>query len=136
MQKYGYALSGILAIALILSCSPAQAGGQKIKAYNAQASYTFANVGQAPAHGLVIVLSAAAEVNTDAETGAAGPFRNVRGNGSPQITLTNAKTLIDSAGGENSSVELVFRSYKSKLEIKSWWWLDERGKRLGKKQKG
>lgn len=136
MHKYGYALTGILAIALILSCSPAQAGGQKIKAYNAQASYTFANAEQTAAHGLVVVLSAPAEVNTDAETGAAGPFRNVRGNGSAQITFTNAKTLLDAAGGENSSVEMLFRSYKSKLEIKSWWWLDERGKRMGKKQKG
>ena len=28
----------------------------------------------------------------------------------------------DAAGGERSSVDLVFRSYRTKLQIKNWWW--------------
>jgi len=125
---------GTLAIALILMLAPAQAG--QSKSYNAQISYTFTNVEQAPAQGLVVVLSAPAEVISDEETGAAGPFRNLKGNGSSQLTLTNPTTPFDAAGGENTTVDLVFRSHKSKLEVKSWWWIDEKGKRIGKKQKG
>ena len=136
MSKVHYTVTACLAVLLILSISPAQAGPKQIKAYNAQISHEFANAETTPAHGLVIALSNPAEVTTDEETGAAGVFRNVRGNGSGQITLTNPDTLIGAAGGENSSLNLVFRSYKSKLVVKSWWWTDERGKRMGKKQKG
>jgi hypothetical protein len=125
-----------LAIALGLLLPPVVAGAKKIKAYNAQTSYTFTNVEQAPAHGLIVVLSAEAEVMTDDETGAAERFRNVSGNGSSKITLTNATQPVDAAGGESSSVDLVFRSYRTKLQIKNWWWIDEKGKRVGKKQKG
>jgi hypothetical protein len=42
----------------------------------------------------------------------------------------------DAAAAASGSVELVFRTYKKKLSVKNWWWLDERGKRLGAKQKG
>ena len=136
MSKVHYSVTACLAVLLILSISPAQAGSRQIKAYNAQISHDFVNAEVTPAHELVVVLSSPAEVTTDEATGAAGVFRNVRGNGSAQITLTNPDPLIDAAGGENSSLSLRFRSYKSKLEVKSWWWTDERGKRMGKKQKG
>ena len=136
MSKVHYTVTACLTVLLILSIFPAQAGPKQIKAYNAQISHDFVNAEVTPAHGLVVVLSSPAEVSTDEETGAAGVFRNVRGNGSGQITLTNPDTVIGAAGGENSSLGLVFRSYKSKLQVKSWWWTDERGKRMGKKQKG
>jgi hypothetical protein len=136
MSHVRYAVIACLVLGLALSFSPVAVGAQKLKAYNAQLSHEFVNAEPTPAHGLVVVLSAESEVSTDADTGAAGIFRNVRGNGSAQITLTNPTDLIDASGGENSKVGLVFRSYKSKLVIKSWWWTDERGKRIGKKQKG
>jgi len=127
----------ILTVAVAVSLSfLATHGAQKVKAYNTQTSYTFSNVEQTPVHGLHVVLSAEGVVTQDEETGAAGPFRNVAGNGSQTIVLTNPESPIDAAGGENSSVDLVFKSYKSQLEVKTWWWIDEKGKRVGKKQKG
>jgi len=127
----------ILALALIAFISSAQARSKemKVKAYDAQISYDFANAETTPAHGLVVVLSTDAVVSTDEETGAAGPFRNVSGNGTSKITLTNPTTPIGAAGGEDSSLSLIFHSYKSKLAVKSWWWIDEKGKRIGDKQK-
>jgi hypothetical protein len=136
MTPLRYRLIAILAVVTCLAVSSVQAGPKKVKAYDSQTSHTFANVEQTTAQGLHIVLTADAIVVTDDQTGAAGPFRNVRGNGSTTIILTNAESPIAAAGGDGSSVPLVFRSYKSKLAIKTWWWLDEKGKRIGKKQKG
>jgi hypothetical protein len=138
MSKIRCLWIAVLALALIGTVSPALAKTKKMKVtpYDAQITYEFANSATAPAHGLVVELSANGVVTTQEETGAAGPFRNVRGNGTSQITLTNPTALIDAAGGKNSSVELTFRSYKGKLSVKSWWWLDANGKRVGDKQKG
>lgn len=136
MNKVRCVVIAVLAFTLMASISPVQAKTEKVEPYNAQISYDFANKGTTQAHGLVVVLSADGVVSTDENTGAAGPFRNVRGNGTSQITLTNPTTLVGVAGGENSSFTLVFRSYKSKLEVKSWWWIDANGKRIGDKNKG
>jgi len=136
MSRVRYGFVTVLAVVLCFAVSGTHAGPKTVKAYKSQTSHTFANVEQAPAHGLQIVLTADAIVVTDGETGAAGPFKNVQGNGSSTIVLTNATSRIDAAGGDASSVELVFKSYQSKLAIKTWWWLDEKGKRIGKKQTG
>lgn len=151
----------VLALALFLPTTEAKKRHET--SYNAQASYTFTNAEPAPAHGLMISLSAAAEVVTEPSSGAAGPFGNVSGNGTSKITLTNPSSPIPGTApeaapaegegeegeaeegaavesgaeaGEAGSVRLVFRTSKKKIEVKSWWWLDERGKRLGQKQKG
>jgi hypothetical protein len=152
-----------LILGLLLFLPASQAKKKHEASYNAQASYTFENAEPAAAHGLVIVLSADAEVVTDPSSGGAGPFGNVNGNGTSKITLTNPSSPIPgappvdapgegtadegvaeesvpedgaAAAAESGSVELVFRTYKKKLSVKNWWWLDERGKRLGAKQKG
>jgi hypothetical protein len=138
MNQARCAVIAVLALALMASVSPAWARTKKmkVKAYNAQITYEFANKGTTPAHGLVVALSTEGVVSTDENTGAAGPFRNVRGNGTSKITLTNPTTPIGPAGSENSSLSLVFHSYKSSLKVKSWWWIDEKGKRIGDKNKG
>jgi hypothetical protein len=137
MRRAPKILIPLLAFVLLISvfAAPSAFAAKKGSGYNAQIHYTFANGEQVAPQGLVVALSAEATVVTDAE-GAAGPFRNVRGNGTAKITLTNASTPITAAGGENSSVELVFRTQKKKLAVSSWWWIDERGKRIGQKQKG
>ena len=35
----------------------------------------------------------------------------------------------------HEGLTLIFRSYKSKVDITKWWWMDESGKRLGKVHK-
>lgn len=123
-------------VALTISILVPPVSAEKNQTYKAQTAYTFNNAEPTPAQGLCVVLSAPATVLKDESTGAAGPFRNVTGNRTTKIVLTNSESPVDPAGGENSSVDLVFRSHKSKLAVKSWWWLDENGKRIGKKQKG
>jgi hypothetical protein len=158
-----------VAVGLFLVLPGAEAKKKHEASYNAQASYTFENTEPAEAYGLVIALSADAEVVTDPSTGAAGPFGNVSGNGTSKITLTNPESPIPGAAPaevpevgeaeeaeagegeegeaeeaaaaeteptEGGSFQLVFRTYKKKIQVKSWWWLDGRGKRLGAKQKG
>jgi hypothetical protein len=172
MRTARIALTSAVALGLLLFLPTVQAKKKHEASYNAQASYTFENAEPTAAHGLVIALSAPAEVVTDPSTGAAGPFGNVGGNGTSKITLTNPTSPIpgtapadapdeaesdeaesDAAedteaeegaaveaeadtADEAGSVHLVFRTFKKKIQIKSWWWLDERGKRLGAKQKG
>jgi hypothetical protein len=102
----------------------------KVAERKGQVTQTFANDSGAPAHGLRISLSEPAIVETDDEH-RAGPFGNVQGNDSAEVVLTNPDTPIEASG----SLELTFRSYKPKLKVKSWVWLDEKGKRLGQKNK-
>lgn len=125
----------VLAVAVVLLSAPTDcvAAAQKIKAYKGQAGMTFVNAEAAPAHGLHVTLSGKAVVVTDDATGAAGPFRDVRGNDSNHVILANPADPI--AGGGEGKVELTFRSYQSKLKITGWWWVDGKGKRIGQKQK-
>lgn len=126
----------VLAIIGCLAFSGTATAAKKVKAYNAQTTYTFENAGETQAYGLHVVLSSEAIVVTDEATGAAGLFKDVKGNGTAAIVMTNPESPITAVSGDNTSVELVFRSYKSKLSVKTWWWVDQKGKRIGKKQKG
>ena len=65
------------------------------------------------------------------DDGKAGTFGNVSGNDTAHVKLSNPDAPI--AVGD--TVELTFKSYKKKLKITGWWWTDEKGKVVGKKQK-
>ncbi len=132
MKTLGYG-SVCVAVAVLLCLASGQAlAKKKTKAFRAQTTKTFINDETAAAFGLTVSLSAAAEVKTDGVTGRAGPFRDVRGNGTNSITLTNAESPVE-PGSE--AIELVFSTYAKKLSVKSWWWIDAKGKRIGKKKK-
>jgi hypothetical protein len=122
-----------LATALILLAAPIGTVDAGKKHISAKVGMTFVNTEPAPAYGLHVTLSGPSEVLTDAETGAAGPFRNVQGNGSNHVILTNPEEPL--AGAGEGKVDLSFTAPKKKLEITGWWWVDEKGKRIGKKQK-
>jgi hypothetical protein len=124
----------ILAVVVTLSLWPALQAGAQTGSYKAQSSYTFTNEEAEPVVGLHIVLSSPAEIILD-DNGQAGPFKNVQGNGSKKIILTNPTAVIPAAG-EDNKVELMFRTQKKELKISKWWWLDEKGKTIGKKKKG
>jgi hypothetical protein len=80
-----------------------------------------------------VTLSGKADVVSDPATGEVGPFRNVQGNGSNHVILTNPREPL--AGEGEGKVDLTFRTYNKKLKITGWWWIDQAGKRIGKKQK-
>ena len=128
-------LSLILIVVLVLASSSGLEAAKKLKEkpYQSQAGRSFVNEESAPAYGLVVQLSKKAVVVTNPETGKAGPFKNVQGNGSTQLTLSNSGTPIE-PGVE--AFRLIFRSYPSGLKIQSWWWTHQKGKRLGKKKSG
>jgi hypothetical protein len=100
-----------------------------------QAGLHVVNRESAEAHGLVVNLSKKAIVVTDPTTGFAGPFQNIRGSGSQTITFSNARPPIAPATDDDGGFDLTFRSYKAKLAVKSYYWIDARGKRIGKKHK-
>jgi hypothetical protein len=105
----------------------------KERPYKGQAGHTFLNEESAAAFGLVVELNQSAVVVTDPQTGMAGPFKNVQGNGTTGLTFSNSSAPV-TVGGDG--FKLIFRSYPSGLKIRSWWWLDQKGKRLGKKKSG
>lgn len=124
----------VLAVALFsltIACSSTKT--VKERPYKGQAGRTFINEESGPAYGLVVELSGSAIVVTDPQTGMAGPFKNVQGNGTTRLTLSNSSAPI-AVGGEG--FKLIFRSYPSGLRIRSWWWTNQKGKRLGKKKSG
>ncbi len=124
----------VLAVALFsltIACSSTKT--VKERPYKGQAGRTFINEESGPAYGLVVELSGSAIVVTDPQTGMAGPFKNVQGNGTTRLTLSNSSAPI-AVGGEG--FKLIFRSYPSGLKIRSWWWINQKGKRLGKKKSG
>lgn len=116
---------------LTMACSSTKT--VKERPYKGQAGRTFINEESGPAYGLVVELSGSAIVVTDPQTGMAGPFKNVQGNGTTRLTLSNSSAPI-AVGGEG--FKLIFRSYPSGLKIRSWWWINQKGKRLGKKKSG
>jgi len=128
----GVAVATLLAT-LLLSPGAGEAARKKVqvKDFRAQASQVFTNAEEGPARGLVVNLSNGAWVVTDPGTGFAGPFGNIRGSGGGKVTLTNPGEPIP-AGGRFT---LTFRTLKKKLAVQQWWWLDEKGKRLGTKHK-
>ena len=133
-QRVLVAVSSLLAVALVASLGTVRADKPvKLKSYKGQAGKTFVNEEAVPAHGLHVTLSGKGEVITNDETGYAGPFRDVRDNDSKHLILTNPKEPIP--GGGEGQVDLTFRSYQKKLKITGWWWVDEKGKRIGEKRK-
>ena len=123
---------GLAVLAVVFIAVAPGEGARKFKErpQKGQAGMLFVNEESVPAHGLVVKLSRKATVVTDAQTGLAGPFKNVQGNGSKSITLSNSPVPIEPDG----EFRLIFRSYKSGLTIRGWWWIDERGRRVGKKK--
>jgi hypothetical protein len=135
MRKSGIYLTCVTLIAtMLLSPGIGEAARKKVQVrdYHAQTRHAFPQSEEGPAYGMVINLSNAAWVITEPQTGLAGPFGDISGSGSGEITLANPGEPIAPGG----SVTLTFRTLKKKLAVKQWWWLDERGKRLGKKHKG
>jgi hypothetical protein len=131
MKRLSTVVLVMVVVASLAVIGSVEAGKKvKIKERKGQVTQTFVNNSGAPAYGLRISLSAEAIVETDDEH-RAGPFGNVQGNDSKELILTNPDEPLEDAG----SLELTFRSYKPKLEVKSWVWLDEKGKKLGKKNK-
>ena len=116
---------------LVVACSSTKT--VKERPYKGQAGRTFINEEGAPAYGVVVNLNKSGVVVTDPQSGMAGPFKNIQGNGTSRITLSNSTQPI-AVGGEG--FKLIFRSYPSGLAIRNWWWLNEKGNRLGRKKSG
>ena len=124
-------LVALVLLSLTMACSSTKT--VKERPYKGQAGHTFINEEGAAAFGLVVQVNQSAVVVTDPQSGMAGPFKNVQGNGTTRLTMSNPAQAI-AVGGEG--FRLIFRSYPSGLQIRSWWWLDQKGKRLGKKKSG
>ena len=101
------------------------------KPLKGQTGRAFVNDTGETVHGLTVQLSKDASVITHGDTHRAGPFFDVEGNGTKKITLSNPDAPIEPG---SDSIDLVFRSYKSGLKITKYWWLDAKGKQVGKKK--
>lgn len=132
MKRTQRTLVFVTLLALMLASTGTVLAAKKVKAYTSQITHTFTNIEATPAQGLTIILSSKVVVETDKESGQAGPFRNVTGNDGAKLVLTNPTEPI----AQSAAVDLVFQSYDSKIVVKSWWWTNAKGKRIGKKQKG
>jgi hypothetical protein len=126
-------VKGLLVITVIVALvgvsAPADAA-KKVKERTSSATGTFVNQSGEVAHGLAVKLSSSAIVLVD-EKGHAGPFRDISGNDTSHLVMLNPSEPI--AGEEK--LELTFASYEKSLKITTWWWVDAKGKRIGKKQK-
>jgi len=129
MKHTSRVVIGLTLMALMLGGWSLSLAQKKVKAYTSQVGHTFVNAESGPVNGLQVVISAQGIVETESESGHAGPFRNVSGNETSTIVMSNPTEPV--AVGDK--VELVFKSYNKNLKIKSWWWTDEKGKRIGKK---
>jgi len=132
MKRQNRAVVCVTLLTLVLASAGTAMAAKKVKAYTSQITHTFTNIEATPAQGLTVILSSKVVVETDKESGQAGPFRNVAGNDGSKLVMTNPTEPI----AQSAAVDLVFKSYDSKIEVKSWWWIDAKGKRIGKKQKG
>jgi hypothetical protein len=122
-------------VVLSLAVSSEAAKTFKEKPYQGQVGLNFVNREAEEAHGLVVALSKKATVVTDPNTGFAGPFQNIRGSGTQTITFSHARPPIAPSTDDEGGFDLTFRSYRANLAIKSYYWIDARGKRIGKKHK-
>ena len=125
----------LLVVFVVLAVGAPVEAAKKIKekSYKGQAGYLFVNHEPEEAQGLVVQLSKKAFVVTDASTGFAGPFQNIRGNGTASIAFSHARPPIAPATSDDGGIDLAFRSYKSGLKIKGYYWTNAEGKRIGKK---
>lgn len=125
----------ILSLLLLLPAAIVFAGGRQVavRAYKAQTTVSFPNDEGVPVHGLVVTMNKKSVALADPQTGYVGPFRDLRGNGSEKLELSNPVEPIASGDGV---VELTLRTEKKKLKIDKWWWTDHLGKRIGEKKEG
>ena len=124
----------VVAAVSVLLVAPAGAAKKfKEKPRKGQAGLYFVNNEGEEAHGLVVTLSKKAVVVTDASTGFAGPFQNIRGKGTQTLEFSNAHPAVAPSTDDEGGFDLVFQSYKSGLKIKGYYWTNAEGKRLGKK---
>jgi len=121
------------AVSVLIAAPVGAAKKFKDKPRTGQADLLFVNHETEQAHGLVVQLSKKAIVVTDARSGFAGPFQNVQGNGTTSIELSHARPPIAPSTDEEGGFELVFLSYKSGLKITGYYWVNAKGKRIGKK---
>ena len=105
-------------------------GKKKIKAFTSQIEMTFRNETSQPAHGLQVVFSAQSRLMQ--RESQAERFGQIKGDGSKTIKLLGASEPIE--GSE--SLAIVFGTRNSKVRVKSWWWTDARGRRIGPKDQG
>ena len=131
-MKNIYRMVGIVTVVLLAAVMGQVGAGKKVKVkeYKGQATHKFVNEAGEPAFGLQVTLSAAGIVVTG-DDNRAGPFGNMSGNDTSTLRLTNPTEPVAAAG----TFDLTFRSYNAKLTIKSWRWLNEKGKKIGQKQK-
>ena len=119
---------------ILFAVAPANAAKEfKEKPRKGQAGHHFVNTEGEEAQGLVVNLSKKAIVITNLSTGFAGPFQNIRGKGTKSIEFSNPRPVIAPSVDGEGGFDLVFRSYKAGLKIKSYYWTDANGKRIGKK---
>lgn len=123
----------ILAVLVALSVPTEAAKKFKDRPRKGEASHYFVNRESEEVSGLVVHLSKKATVITDPSTGFVGPFQNIRGQNTKSITLSNARPPVAPASDNEAGFDLVFRSYKAGLKIKSYYWIDADGKRVGGK---
>lgn len=133
-SRAGVAIIVVTALTVFVGVPGEALAAKKVKAYNSQTSETFVNEEGVAAYGLVVSLSSNGEVILDAEN-AAGPFRNVSGNGNKTLTLTNPTKPVAASGDADGQVTLKFQSYSKGLRVTSFYWTDVGGKRIGKKKK-
>jgi hypothetical protein len=133
MRPIRGALIAVVGLGLMIPGVGDATAGKDSVDYESQASYTFVNEEGVSAHGLHVVLSKEGWVVTHPETGYAGPFRDIRGNGTEHLKLSNPRQPVPS-DGEESELEIRFRSSSPKLQVKKWWWVDERDTLIGEKK--
>jgi hypothetical protein len=102
--------------------------GAKEEPYQSQVGLTFTNTEKQATYGLEIEFSSEAEVAYDDRSNDVGPFTTIQGNSSRKIKLMRPVKPIKPG---DPGIALVFRSYKAKVGITKWWWLDEKDKRIG-----
>lgn len=133
--RHSWRILLMVVVAISMAAPSTAAKKFKEKPHKGQAGLRFVNQESEEAFGLVVMLSKKATVVTDPNTGFAGPFQNIRGSGTQTITFSNARPSIAPSTGEEGGFDLTFRSYKAGLKIKGYYWIDKRGKRIGKKHK-
>jgi hypothetical protein len=127
MRQWVRGLVVLMAVVALVGASAFDCVAQPER--KSSATGTFVNQSGAVVNGLVVKLTSPSIVVTD-EKGYAGPFRNISGNDTAQITLANPAEPI----ADGDKIELTFASNKKSLSITTWWWIDAKGKRIGKKQ--
>ena len=122
----------------LTSVDTAEARKKKVRVtpYKAQTTFSFHNEEGREVYGLTVRLNRKAVAHTDPQTGFAGPFRNIRGNGTSRLRLANPAAPIAAGQAAGGEVTVTFRSEKKKLRVTTWWWTDQRGKPVGVKKSG